>query len=1593
MASKVTPRGDDDTMQIAAARKELRARRAWRKHARPGPEGGAALPEAPAAIFDALLRDGRVPPSWQLIGPPGARPLLPIRPGDVAILRALGEGRLATTGAIAAVREGSCQVRRPSTSAETRVLAKARVASWALLEAGRLREDVAVLRLSEAADDDGCGAPTEPPEPARADLPAAAPLPRRPSPQPSDDTTTDPAIRFKDAYPRNWQWWHTLDLDEAPPLRGLAPDTQPRAYANRTLVLQRYMVKQALDQRVLQQRIEPDGILGPRTVRILWALATDPALSSFGTDFSALGVDLEGLAARGHAAARGALAATTPPQVIAEWTLHAPGDRLVDLLAPRPYRGRSLQRLDEFVVQGISPAPDLGNWPDRIALLRAFFGARELRARAALLRYDRPFSHLVDAVALTERHQGKRREFFVWMDLRARTKDGGLLLDEVEAKLSLGVPRVPGARGALEELRAGQGGVRLLVAFYLPRLPVSERARALAAWEAERQTRELQRRAANREQLAPLVDDAVELLKGSRRDIVWELRLERTLRALRVQPAEAAEQFLDLLQAREGGRWFEALFDGVAQIPNLSRRALLVDLARPTTHGRSPAFQRLVTAHQRAADRVRSHRIDPVAKTILLDKNATLVVRPHAVDPARSIAGAVYQKYLLDDSRDRIQPARLQALCKQTLTELQALVARVFAAGDDDAAGRTQTDFNALVKEAIDQALKNLRPALTEQDIERVDWELSVRVHDLRPVERDGLPSADVHYERVQRFAGGPWEAIPDTLAWRSDGEFADELALLAVSQVTDAIEVIGLVAVGAAAVLLAWQTGLAMALVRAAGGTGPLLVSIGLNELIELISARRLTLEGVLTAALRGYLDAVGFRLFAPVGRLAGRLLNPASNQLVRRAVGAWLVQRAITGGGGAAFGNLATLFATDLIRILREGGDLSSWQRYAVQGGLGLVFGAVCEIGGSVALAGIFHAVQGKTVLRKAADVAALLAQHKVSPQRWLAAATGALSRTRQWLAEILQAGKETGALTFLRQRLVEVTKELLAHFKAGARLSYHLDVLTLADLDLTPAGIDGLERLLVHGARQLRSDDVLAVIQALRSQPKRADALLGLIGAVDKEALPAILQPDVLVRLIGSDAVGVLFEHATVADVRFVFRRLGGSVEALERWAQAFAKLDADNLVIRESLLWALRNHGELLSPWAYLRKSEIPVLDESVIAGIQRLVHLGLRNEVEALAGSPTYELVELLGLIADPLLATDRVLSTFFRDPVAVQRTLRYVDNADDLHALMIATQGHTEILDAVLPTMTPLSGGLPMSLDDAEMLGLVHLLRLTWLSLQSHVLLESLRGIVKLPGRRAALLRWVGALSEDDALMLAETADWDLARVDRHIALLEPAVTRKHPLEALEVTGLYSLLEWGNREGRTLTLKVLSDRANARTALRAVARVKDPEIHTAVWGTGFYPIHPKTQSKHPFYQGEERGKVASLPFRITYLTPEERVTYRLSVHDGRLYNARGEPLQTVRKGSRAVFQLFVMDSMGELYAGDSVYGKFHHSSFLAGAPVAAAGELAVDKGILMAILLRSSHYPMSKTHLDQLLRELQNRGVPLSGVSIQMSSK
>jgi hypothetical protein len=140
------------------------------------------------------------------------------------------------------------------------------------------------------------------------------------------------------------------------------------------------------------------------------------------------------------------------------------------------------------------------------------------------------------------------------------------------------------------------------------------------------------------------------------------------------------------------------------------------------------------------------------------------------------------------------------------------------------------------------------------------------------------------------------------------------------------------------------------------------------------------------------------------------------------------------------------------------------------------------------------------------------------------------------------------------------------------------------------------------------------------------------------------------------------------------------------------------------------------------------------------------------------------------------------------------------------------------------------------------------------------------------------------------------------------------------------------------------------------------------------------------------YKGEQAGGGA-YTHEVRYLNPAEAAQIKLRVVDGLLCDLKGAPLdaEVDKHPDRNGFAIYVMDGQGNIYYSfDHQQGSFHHSSLLAGADVAAAGDMTILSGRLVEISNSSGHYRPPPRSMPQVVSRLKELGVDFEGVEISV---
>ena len=1408
---------------------------------------------------------------------------------------------------------------------------------------GRPNPGTLLLREEEPAQpacgpcDEACAPPAAPQGPAPSPLPAEL-VP------PFDDDRAAPAVHAE-ARARNLSWWETLSLGAVRPLRGVGPEAHPVAYANRTLAVQHLLRTQQLDQRVLGRTLALDGVLGAETLVVLRAVATDPDLDLFEAELRQRGVALERLRDLRPPIVAKAEAAVFPPEVLAAWSFRTPANQAIEYLRQsRRGEAAAAESWRRYFFRGLKAErwPTL-TWDDVTALFSALHAGKIIEGRAAFVRLRRALPAGSASWEVVRRHLGEaaaRRAYWApWYIAPAR-------FAQANRHLRFGLPERPDVAQAAAAWRASLDtppSTRLVALVYWP--PVHDRLRleVVERWLVERQVTRTQRGLQRRSDLAPFVAQLIARL-DEKRTYLWETQVADELRGLAAAPPEVREVFFELVASAGGTPArgpLDRLCEAFAGMVHRHHRAALTEVAHGTRVEAAPGYQRFLAEHRRRTEAIRKHGYDVGARTIYLDKDRRYAVVADLDRP--TVVGDIDTVYRKSQRVQRLRPPRQQALCQQVLVELQQQLAELVASAMPTWSARPEllVDEQKLLETAINHAGRSLRPPLSDKDLEQVDLALSVQVRALRTVVRDGIERVQIDSELVHQIAGGPWQPVPETRRWRTEEELGEELFFLYLANVAEVIEWIAIGALAIAGALLLAGSGLGAALVRLAGGKWMVIGSVTMAEACYLVTARgEATWDGVFEAALLGYLQAVGFRVLAPVGRwVGGKLLGAAGVRIASggqtrldlgRALLALAADKAVVGAGGGATGEVLDLTLKDVVTVVLRGGRPAHWKEYLARAGRGALLGALAEFGVGPGLAILLGGRGGTSLMRIAAaskrtsarligalshlrtarEVAEFLAKRKVSVEQLLAEVTPALSRLNAWLRSAVrdpQVAAE-GVKAFAEQvrelaGMLRVASAQIARRGAKNVLASVQDsILGLAQVELSRQAARGLRRILRDQRLRISPEMLKTLVEELLAHPERIDGVLGLLGAVDRATLQRLLSRERLTELVRAGGLASLSPRLSAADLRVLLQDgFDGEVLALDRWAQRLQALPPPT---QAEILAALRLHGGSLTPNAAMTLAQLGVpLEAQVLGGIDRLARVSSRAAVDALIAAQPRSLVEVLMTAA-----TD-------------------VDAAWMLRALMTDVGLGVRVLDRM------------------------------------------------------------ATLGELRDLLAAASADLGFL----HRVLELTGVPKGGPyLETQEVFGLIDLLLASKAASEDAILKLLRDPLRARAFLRAAADADEPLLMQAL-GRGDFPRrYGLKEMLHG--RGENVVNPYGLRQPVIYLNERERLRYRIAIRDGRLLAADGRPFDTlhVEWQEKPGWALFVMDGHGEIYASnDGAFGVFHHSSLTAGGPIAAAGEMKVDRGTILEMNNISGHYFPEPAFLEQMLAELRRRGVDVDAIHQQ----
>jgi hypothetical protein len=545
-------------------------------------------------------------------------------------------------------------------------------------------------------------------------------------------------------------------------------------------------------------------------------------------------------------------------------------------------------------------------------------------------------------------------------------------------------------------------------------------------------------------------------------------------------PSTAFEFLLEELESREGGRWFNAFFDAVETARYGELYLFVLRACRQTRYASHPRVEQSSRLFNIRRRDYMAHDYDAKTNSIQLFKDPQRRVRP-----GDTIA-------VLKRTEKRIKPERLAELQATVEVESQKLLGRILRG--EDSAMYTQDDFAG---RALGEAAKAIH--LSKDDLEEVEIR---RFMKLVSVDADATGVFERHWitieyqDQVEDEARIPVANSRHTLS-DSDFEFlvwSWDFAATAAFWNT-AILIVSAISILA----VAWEIGALAALVNLAGGTGAVLASIGISELIYLATARHYSVEGFLLAALHGYLSALGLRFAAGPGLWVARQIG---TETLQRFVLGWIAQRITTGALGGAASSFLITFSNDLLEILsgaRRG--FHSLAEYVSQMAFGAALGIVTEFASS-ALHPLLKSLGGAGRLL-ARDVVDELRVNGVNLNRWIRLTSEALDR----LAGRLQATFTGPGLEGLPQAFARRVDEVTILMRGNLRHAALRRVLQLKRFNLTAPADKGLQKLLSGLGGRLDDEEILAFVNRMATNPARFQQMLESLGVADDALLSSI------------------------------------------------------------------------------------------------------------------------------------------------------------------------------------------------------------------------------------------------------------------------------------------------------------------------------------------------------------------------------------------------------------------------------------------------------------------------------------------------------
>lgn len=193
-----------------------------------------------------------------------------------------------------------------------------------------------------------------------------------------------------------------------------------------------------------------------------------------------------------------------------------------------------------------------------------------------------------------------------------------------------------------------------------------------------------------------------------------------------------------------------------------------------------------------------------------------------------------------------------------------------------------------------------------------------------------------------------------------------------------------------------------------------------------------------------------------------------------------------------------------------------------------------------------------------------------------------------------------------------------------------------------------------------------------------------------------------------------------------------------------------------------------------------------------------------------------------------------------------------------------------------------------------------------------------------------------------------------------------------------------------------------------RRALAKIGQIKKGSfegsrpLSDSYWKEKLDPLHrPNTELQTLWNEFRKDNSFTSLDFytwlavknkvpkqQVTYLEEAQRATYNITFNGADIVFSNEAQQAGMNEYDGEL--IFALDGANNFYFGVKAVGTFHHSSMLAGAPVAGAGTILVSHRHINEVNNHSGHYKPGMAEMRKVATAMKVRGAAVHAIVIKV---